>query len=189
MAAATAAKRKHRYAAVGATYGNAAYDLDRAAVYGEESPLTRQRPLVRPREEVRARPRVRTREAGKVSLFAVVGFLAVGIFCALAILGNVELMRLSSDVSGLKNDLAALQSEEKQLRTQYELAFDLSTVEENVTSNGSMVKPQEGQILYLDLSEPDSVVLFQEEAEPLQGVEGVLAGIREIFDNVVEYFR
>lgn len=189
MAAATAAKRRHRYAAVGATYGNAAYDLDRAAVYGEESPLTRQRPLVRPREEVRVRPRVRTREAGKVSLFAVVGFLAAGLFCILAVLGNVELMRTSAEVSSLKNELSALQAEEKQLRTKYELAFDLTTVEKNVTSNGSMVKPQEGQILYLDLSEPDSVVVFEKQAEPLQGVEGALAGIREIFDNVVEYFR
>ena len=52
-----------------------------------------------------------------------------------------------------------------------------------------MVKPQAGQILYLDLSEPDSVVLFNEEETPVQGLNGALQGIKDILGNVVEYFK
>ena len=52
-----------------------------------------------------------------------------------------------------------------------------------------MVKPQAGQILYLDLSEPDSVVLFNEEETPVEGINGAIRGIQDILGNVVEYFK
>ena len=58
-----------------------------------------------------------------------------------------------------------------------------------MTADGSMVKPQAGQILYLDLSEPDSVVLFNEEETPVEGINGAIRGIQDILGNVVEYFK
>ena len=70
------------------TYGNVAY----APVYeGNAVRVPRReetlqpKPRVRPREQERTltRTRVQVREAGEVSPFAVIGFLAVGIFAAL----------------------------------------------------------------------------------------------------------
>lgn len=193
MATAVAARKKTRYASSRATYGNVAYDLDYAQtaarpLYGGEEVL-QPRPLVRPREQTVARPKIRTREAGRVSPFAVVGFLAVGVFAVLVLMSYIQITVLSDDIAGLKTELTALQSQETKLRVQYEQAFDLASIETRVTSDGTMVKPQSGQILYLDLSEPDSVVLFNDREEPLAGVEGALSGIREVFENVVEYFR
>ena len=192
MASATAAGRG-RYGAPRATYGSVAYDLDfagpaaRPLAGGTE--VLQPRPLVRPRERAVARPKVRVREAGKVSVFAVVGFAAVFVFAVLVLMSCIQITVLSDDIAALKSELSGLQDQEVHLRTQYELAFDKATIESKVTANGSMVKPQAGQILYLDLSESDSVVLFREEETPLKGVEGALAGIRRVFDNVVEYFK
>lgn len=192
MATAAAAKRS-RYSSPRATYGSVAYDLDyaertaRPLRGGEE--VLQPRPMVRPRERAVARPRIKTREAGKVSLFAVVGFLAVGVFAVLLIMSCIQLNTYSDEIAGLKTELSSLQSEETKLRTQYELAFDLASIETAVTSNGSMVKPQSGQILYMDLSEPDSVVVFHDKETPVEGAGGLWAGVQEILGNMVEYFK
>ena len=72
------------------TYGSVAYApaYDGSAVRapGREDTL-RPKPKVRPRERERTltRTRVQVREAGEVSPFAVIGFLAVGIFAALVL--------------------------------------------------------------------------------------------------------
>lgn len=184
MAGAVAAKR-NRYNSSRATYGSVAYGLD----YRQGGAITAPRPLVRPREETVARPRIRVREAGRVSLFAVVGAMAIGVFAVLVLLSGIQLTTISDDIAGLKREITTLQSKEAQLVTQYELAFDLASIEAAVTINGSMAKPQDGQVIYLDLSEPDSVVLAKREETPLKGVEGMLHGVREVFSNVVAYFK
>lgn len=192
MASATVAKRG-RYTSSKATYGSMAYDLGYAGTAGKTlrrgEETLQPRPLVRPRERAVARPKVRVREAGQISIFAIAGAAAVFVFAVLVVMSCIQLNTLSEDIAGLKTQLSTLQSQESRLRTEYELAFDLSMIEAKVTSDGSMVKPQAGQILYLDLSEPDSVILFHEEETPMKGAEGALAGIREIFENVVEYFK
>ena len=57
-----------------------------------------------------------------------------------------------------------------------------------MTADGSMVHPQDSQICYVDLSEPDAIEFLSGEA-PVRGIEGILQSIREIVGEVVEYFR
>ena len=183
--ASAAAVKKNRYNSARATYGSAAYDLDyrRGGIQAEP------RPLVRPRERAATRTKVRVREAGQVSIFAVVGFLAIGVFALLVIMSGIQLTALSDDIAHLNQEMTTLQGEENQLRTQYELAFDLTQIGAAMTASGAMVKPQSGQIIYLDLSEPDSLILFEQKETPLKGVEGALRSAKEVLSNVVEYFR
>ena len=154
----------------------------------EREEVLQPRPQVRPRERAVARPKVRVREAGQVSLFAVVGFLAVGVFAALVLMSNVKLAALSSQVTSLSDELSELQSEEAKLRAEYELSVDLAALEQSLTESGTMVKPQSGQVIYLDLSEPDRVELFQEE-NTADGLNSALESVKQVFENVVEYFR
>ena len=67
--------------------GSAARQLEREEVL-------QPRPVVRPRERAVVRPRVRVREAGAVSPFAVVGFLAVGVFQACGLGKNAFLFAI-----------------------------------------------------------------------------------------------
>ena len=180
------AKRRRKYA-YGSVPGSNAYEGS-AARRLERDTLVRPRPQVRPRERAVARPRVQVREAGRVSVFAVVGFAAVALCAVLLMFGYVQLAQISDQVVSLENEITTLKSEEAQLRVQYELAYDLSAIEEAVTADGRMIRPEDSQIVYVDLSAPDSVELFNEES-PMTGVMGLVESAKDIFREVVEYFR
>ncbi|MEG2119431.1 MAG: hypothetical protein RRY53_03670, partial [Pseudoflavonifractor sp.] len=128
---ATAAVKRTGYHNPRATYGNVAYDLDYAETVAHpgSAEVLQPRPLVRPRERAVTRPRVRVREAGRVSLFAVTGFLAVGVFAVLLLMSCIQLTAVSDQIAGLNRQMTTLQSEETKLRTEYELAFDLTGIE------------------------------------------------------------
>ncbi|MCI8527365.1 MAG: hypothetical protein HFF17_15955, partial [Oscillospiraceae bacterium] len=95
---------------------------------------------------------------------------------------------ISDNMVELRGELNQLQEQEAKLRTQYELAYDLSSVEDFATTEGGMIKPQNGQIFYVDLSEPDRVQFFDKEA-PTDGVAGAVARIRSLCGEIVEYFQ
>lgn len=183
---ASMAKRRMRYA-YGEMPGTGSYDGSAARRLAREEVLT-PRPQVRPRERAVARPRIRVREAGQVSPFAVVGFAAVAVFATLLIMSYVQLAQLSDSVVSLQNEMVTLQSEEAKLRAQYSLAYDLSDIEQNMTASGSMIRPQDSQICYVDLSESDCVEICSGSA-PVKGVQGLLESFKEICGEVVEYFR
>lgn len=182
---ASMAKRKTRYAYDRAPR-NTSYDGSAARRLVREEVL-QPRPQVRPRERAVARPKVRVREAGKVSVFAVVGFAAVAVFAVLLIMSYVQLAQISDEVVSLQNEMVTLQSEEAKLRAKYELAYDLSDIEQTMTANGSMIRPQDNQICYVDLSEPDSIEFYS--AAPVKGIRGLSESLGEICGELVEYFR
>ena len=185
MASATA-QRRNRSIQPRGTYGNLAYAQPAARPLergGAE--VLRPQPKVRPRERALTRPKARVREAGQISIFAVVGFLAVGVFAVLLMLSTVQLTMVSDEVVSLRSQLSSLQSEEAKLMAQYELAFDPSTIEERVTADGSMVKPAAGQIYTLDLSESDSVVYYDQESTG----GSLLDTVRDMIDGALSYFR
>ena len=76
--------------------------------------------------------------------------------------------------------------EEAKLMAQYELAFDPSTIEERVTADGSMVKPQASQIYTLDLSEADSVVHYDTEETAGTGG-GLLDALGALAEELLSY--
>jgi len=175
--AAEAKRRTTRYE----VYGNVAYDPvweggSIAAPAPEQQEVLRPRPNVRPRERTLARPHVQVREAGRVSLFAVVGFLAVGVLAILFLMSSVRLTVINDESVQLRNQLADLQEEGTKLLAQYELAYDLQAIEKQLTADGTMVRPSSSQMVVLDLSEPDNVVVYDQmkEASPLERVGSLL---------------
>lgn len=185
--------RPARYGAVGATYGNVAYDMSYGG--GATRPLERggevlrPQPRVRPREKSLTRPVVRVREAGHVSPFAVVGFLAVGVFAVLLLMSYVQLTVAADQVVGLKSQLETLQAEHVKLSAQYELTYDLGSIEAQVTADGSMVKAAPSQIFTIDLSAPDSVLHYSDAA--VETGDGVTLWTQagNFFDGLLAYFK
>jgi hypothetical protein len=156
------------------TYGNVAYDpawsggavavprRGDAAELPRQGEITRPQPRVRPKERTLARPHVRVRQAGKVSPFAVIGFLCVGVLTVLLLMCYVRLTVINDESVQLRSQLSQLQEEESKLLTQYEMAYDLQAIEEELTADGTMVKPSSSQMVVLDLSEPDNVVIYDQ---------------------------
>ena len=95
---------------------------------------------------------------------------------------------ISQQVVALNSEMTTLQSEEAKLRAQYELAYDLDAIQESLTTSGTMVEPQNGQTVYVDLSEPNTVKVFQQE-EGTSGLEGMFQSVKSIAEEIVTYFR
>ena len=163
------------------TYGSVAYApaYDGTAVRApRREEVLRPKPRVRPRERVLTRTQVQVREAGQASVFAVIGFLAVGVFAALLV--------LTDQVVTLRSELTTLQTENATLSAEYEKVFDMERIQAAV--GDTMIRPTGDQVEYIDLSEPDSVVVYgQEDAKT--GIPGLLAGLEEIISSLIEYFR
>lgn len=174
------AARKIRYS----SYGSVAYDpaYDAGAVRAPGGGQVAQ-PHVLPRERAVARPKVNLRPAGQVSIFAVAGFLTVAIFAVMVLMSYVQLTMLSDQVVGLRAEYTELKDEEARLLAQYELAFDLKSIEAAVTADGRMVKPQSSQVHYMDLSGSDSVVVYEKET-PASALGGT---VHELMTKAGEY--
>ena len=169
------------------TYGNVAYDPAWGAgaiPAPQREEVLRPRPRVRPKERTLARPRIRVREAGKVSPFAVVGFLSVGVFAALLLMCSVELTVASDEIVSLRSELSELHEQESKLLAQYELAYDLQSIEAQLTADGTMVKPNSSQMVVRDLSEPDSVVVYGQQ----ETAAGLVEQVKSFFTQAASYF-
>lgn len=162
-----------------------AYDGSAARVLEREEVL-QPKPKVRPRQKTVSRPQVQVRAAGKVSPFAVAGFSAVTVLAAFIIAGYVQLSTISAQTVALNTELTQLKGEEATLRARYELAYDLGAIESAVTSDGSMSRPQAGQMVYVDLTEPDSVVRYGQAEEQTSG--GILESVEEVVGSLLAYF-
>ena len=175
---ATAVTKRRSYQ----SYGSVAYD----PAYAPERD-GREEPLVRNRERVVGRERVRVRQPGYVAPTAVLGFIAVAVLAVLILMSYVQLTDTSNQIVHLRKEATALASEHADLMTQYELAFDLKTVEEQMTASGKMVQPGSAQIVSLNLSEPDSAKLY---TQPKENVLGELwESLTGAVENIGAFFR
>ena len=182
------ASRHRNHTPAYSSYGSVAYApvYDGSAVRapGREEVL-QPKPRVRPRERSLTRTRVQVREAGQVAPFAVIGFLAVGVLAALLLLCYTQFAVVNDQVIHLRNELSDLQAENVTLSAQYERVFDMERIQAAV--GDTMIRPTQDQIVYVDLSQPDSVVLYGQDSA--KGMSGLLQGIQEIVTGAVEYFK
>lgn len=186
MGAATANRDGYRVGR--ATYGSVAYDLnylDNPAVRTREPAAEPHRaPLTKERSRTQARARAQARQS--VSPLAVVGFVTAALLLILVMFSYIRLTEISDSVVKMQGQVTQLKSEEAALLAQYESAFDLSSIEQKATEAG-MSKPQSGQVFYVDLSEPDRAVTYNqnEKGEAENAIETVM----KAFSTLVEYFK
>ncbi|MDF2838675.1 MAG: hypothetical protein K0S60_378 [Evtepia sp.] len=179
----TAEKRQRYYTKHTSAYlsgydGNAVRQLEQL----EEFPVHRQR-THRNKREVK-RLELEVREPGKIAPFAVVGLLAVCLLTILMLSQYASLVGVNDTAVGLKKDLETLKTEEAKLLTQYELAYDLQAIEQDLLASGEMIKPQNSQVQMIELTEPDSVEYYQNAGFG----NGIVTGIKEIFSTIRTYF-
>lgn len=181
----------------GAVSGSAAYDFDylerqrrRHAersdppehVYHEESYRS-------PREQAietkrRAQQKVRPRQHISPSLLlgsiALIGMVVVLLVC------YVQLNAISNEVVNMQSELTALETEHVSLLTRYEQTFDMATIK-NAAERAGMKKPDSVQIFYMDISEPDSVTVYEDRETGV--LSRVFTSLGQGFCAAVEYFR
>lgn len=165
------------------TYGNVAYD---PAYLPDTDSRTQALPRIRTRERVVAREHARIRPAGYVAPTAVIGFALVAVMAVLLLVGYAQVTQVSDQIVHLRQEEETLAAENAKLRTEYELCFDLKSVEEQVAASGLMVQPQPGQIITLNISEPDSAKFYATQDD---GAGSLWGEVGQTVDNLVEFFR
>lgn len=169
------------------TYGSVAYQPEyqrgsAAPSRRSAPPIHEPRPRVQPRTKTVTRPNVEVRPKGAASPFAVIGFAAIALCALFLVITSAQLAMTNDDIVTLNSQLGELKSEEKVLQTQYELTYDLAAIENQLLSDGSMVKAGAGQTVYLDMSRGDSVVCY----EPAQkGVSGLFRQVEQFIAGLV----
>ena len=166
-----------------------AYEGNAVRVPRREEELGRtpaHRPKRRKQVQHYQRIRARVREAGQIAPFSVLGFLAVALFAVMLVNSYVKLTVANDEMVTLRKQLSALQDRNSALAAEYEKVFDLDTIQAAV--GDTMVRPTNDQVVYIDLSTPDTVTLYQD-GEFHQGMQGLLDGVKELLGGIIEYFR
>lgn len=175
----------------GRVVGNLAYDFDREEQQPRRTaprraaappPRAAEKPAPRPAPK----PVVRLRERERVSPVLVLGLVLLSVMTVALLTGYASLAAVSSDVVAAQKELSALRDENVALLTDYERTFDIDTVKAAAEAAG-MSKPSASQIYRVDLSEPDSVVIYQSEDASL--LARVFTSLGQSVGSVVEYFR
>ena len=188
-----AAARELRYNSRSAVYGDLAYDLDRevrerALRHAGEAPRhqTAGEAVPKATPRVRSLSKAQVRQRQKVSVLSVLGMGAAIGLAVMVLMGYIQLTIISDEVVSLQNQLEELQTENVTLTAQHEQMFDLATVKE-VAEAAGMSKPSSSQIYYIDLSEGDSAVVYQQEESNL--LSRLLTSLNHGIYAVVEYFE
>ena len=113
-----------------------------------------------------------------------IGLLAAMV--ALMIMCRAQLTEISAQVVSVQKEISALEDEHVALLTRYEKTFDLTTIKEAAAAAG-MAKPSASQVYYIDLSEPDSVVVYQQKSQNV--LSRALTSLGNGVCAVVEYFK
>ncbi len=140
------------------------------------------------RTETRARPAAppKRRELQRVSPIVLLGFAVAATMVVVLLMNYAELTAVSHDVVTMQRTLATLEDEHVALLSRYERTFDLAAIKAAAEASG-MAKPSASQICYVDLSAPDSVVLYRHADETVLG--RVFTAVGQDVLSAVEYFK
>ena len=170
--------------------GNLAFDYD----YQERQERRRTpQEIPAPRSVKKAEPvrkeeparHVRVRERQKVSPFMALSALVLASVVVVVLMSYAQLTTLSNEVVSMQRQLTNLEDEHVVLLTQHEQTFDLAAVKQAAAQAG-MYKPSASQVYYIDLSAPDSVVIYEQPNTSM--LSRVFTSFGQGVFSVVEYF-
>ncbi len=183
------ANEKRRYQHT--TYGNVAYDLNyqRNVVPvpdgGEPSrqprPQKHTRTGQRQRRRVMTRPKVKLRPREAVAPWAVIGFALITVTAVLVLFSYVRLNNVYANTVALQSKLTTLQTEENTLKAEYEEVFNQDVLSKAVKKAGNLKPVTSDQIVYVELSDPDNIVVYEQE-QKRGGIADFFQSVRDFFD-------
>ena len=192
MAAAATYERSRRRAS-GMVNGSLAYDFgtlerqldDTGRMDPDQYTPSREETSADVISRAHAHAKAKVRPAQHLSPVMVLGAAAVAVLMVLVVLSYVELATISNSVVSMRSQVSELETRQVTLLTQYEQAFDLVSIKEQALAAG-MSLPSDSQVYYIDLSDPDNAVVYEQDS---QGAAQVLEQIWQTILHAVEYFR
>ena len=124
-------------------------------------------------------PKKRRRKSLRRSVILAVGASAYILYC------QMQLTQLTAEVSKQSDNLSEMQAENVSLTTKKMNSMDMTEVEQHAVNDLGMVKMDNSQIEYVELTRPDAVTVAHSE----HSLENVVSGLTEWFSSIVEYIR
>lgn len=108
----------------------------------------------------------------------------VAVVCVIIVVCNMQLTQLSSEISRQETKLEELQAENVSLSTKITSGQDLTEIEQKAIEMG-MVKMDNAQIEYVEMTQEDTITVKQEH----EAAHSVVEGIAKSFSAILEYIR
>lgn len=177
-------------------YESVAYDT--YSVYGsavpKEAPETaaerdrkvRESAEERRREQERQEAVKRAKEAQSVSVFAVIGYIAVAAMMVFVLSGYIHLTEVSAEITSLKKEISLLETEQRRLSVEYETTFNTNRIAEYATGVLGMTKLSDQNTRIVRMEHDDRAEVLN--ADDSTGL-GILRAVREAISKFSEYLR
>ncbi len=168
--------------------GSIAYDLSRfdkrkrVREALEREPVVAPRAIARPQERAKAEAVTRTRKG--VSLATVLGCMVVAVLMFFIVLNYMRLYEISMQVSSVKSQYATLKNDAAVLQVKAEKQMSVRRIEELASEIG-MSSPENSQIVYINMSQPDRGQVILESGRNSD----FLTGLQAVVFTVVDFLK
>lgn len=137
------------------------------------------------KRNLRVAPTSRRRKKARVRPSLLGCFVVVAIAAVYILVCQMQLTQLSAEVGEQNDTLNELAAENVSLTTKQINSVNLDEVEEYAVNNLGMVKMDNSQIEYVELTNPDTVTV----ADSGVSLGSLFAGLARSFSAIVEYIR
>ncbi|MBR2020579.1 MAG: hypothetical protein IKA05_09305 [Clostridia bacterium] len=118
-----------------------------------------------------------SKEQKRFPLSAFVAAVVIAISLMLIIASSVMLMRTESAIGDLKNELSVISDEVSELRSDFNVKYDLLEIRRIAMEEYGMVKGDYVKVGSLDLKAEDSVEIYDTEREEQVGLSAILSAM------------
>ena len=115
----------------------------------------------------------------------ILSVLAAAGVCTYILYCQMQLTQLTAEVSKQSDTLTEMQAENVSLTTKKMNSMDMDEVEQHAVDDLGMVKMDNSQIEYVELTRPDVVTV----SGSGHSLSSAISGLTEWFSSVVEYIR
>ena len=155
-------------------YGTSAYKLEEYEIHAKKT-----------EEKKQERKKVSKAEQLSLCRWMVAGIFFIFAAASALVYLNVMTIRASTDIDNLEKQLAAVIDENRQKEIKINQKLDMKVIEKKAVEELGMQKPDNSQIIYVDVKKPNHV-----EVNAGGRKTNVFAnGVKFIFNGIVEYFR
>ena len=116
-----------------------------------------------------------------MAIFPVVMFSFAAVFAVMILISYVQLNGIYARTVSLQNELTQLRTEGDSLRAEYEEVFNQDVLERAVKKAGNLTPSNGDQIVYVELSDPDNVVVYDQEERT--SMDDFLDSVRTFFSG------
>jgi len=169
--------------------GTSAYDLDRWSALPEipdyQTGQTPRQEAPHPREQARRRAEAKRMPRQRVSKFAILGCLFIGMLLLAVVFAHMHLSLIASEMVQLENQMAELREDAMHLAVAHENVFAETELERFARDELGMVDAARGQVIYIGNSITGDVAEVIRAPEEEQY--GTLYRMAGLFGSLLEY--